>query len=40
MIQIEVGRGVGNGNQISIQKGREKNTSGRSIGDTIMGTKK
>jgi len=40
MIQIEVGRWFGNGNQISIQKGWERNTPGRSEGDTIIGTKK
>ena len=40
MIQIEVGRRVGNGNQISIQKGWERNTSDRREGGTITGAKK
>jgi hypothetical protein len=40
MIQIEVGRGVGNGTQISIRKGWERNTSDRREGYTVIGTKK
>jgi len=40
MIQLEVGRGVRNDNQISIQKGWERNISDRREGDTIIGTKK
>jgi len=40
MIQLEVGRGVRNDNQISIQKGWERNISDRREGDIIIGTKK
>jgi hypothetical protein len=40
MIQKELGRGLGNGNQIGIQKGWERNTSDRREGYTIIGTKK
>jgi hypothetical protein len=40
MIQIELGRGVENGSQISIKNRWERNTSDRREGYVIIGTKK